>query len=134
MDIILMARELGKALQKDDRWISMRLAQQCTEQDEELQALIKRFDKCRASLNNEMQSSDRDGEKIRQKNDETKALYQEIMSHKRMVEFSSKQEEVNEMLQFINQIISGSAEGLNPDEIQYQEKCGGGCSGCSGCG
>ena len=44
MDIIEMTRELGKALQQDDRYIAYSLAKQVNDDDTELQADIKKFE------------------------------------------------------------------------------------------
>ena len=43
MDIIEMARELGKALQNDDRYIAYNLAKQVNDEDKELQKDIESF-------------------------------------------------------------------------------------------
>ena len=48
MDVIQMTRELGKAIQQDDRYTAYMLAKQANDNDAELQADIDKFDKLRA--------------------------------------------------------------------------------------
>lgn len=43
MDIIEQARELGRQIQKDDRYLKVQIAQQNSDNDKELQALIGEF-------------------------------------------------------------------------------------------
>ena len=40
MDIIEMARELGKQIQQDDRYIALRLATQSNDEDQHLQDML----------------------------------------------------------------------------------------------
>ena len=49
MDVIEMTRELGKALQQDDRYIAYNLAKQVNDNDTELQADIENFTNLRSS-------------------------------------------------------------------------------------
>jgi cell fate (sporulation/competence/biofilm development) regulator YlbF (YheA/YmcA/DUF963 family) len=50
MDIIEMTRELGKAMQADDRYIAYTLAKQANDEDEQLQNLIQGFNLNRMQL------------------------------------------------------------------------------------
>ena len=43
MDVIELARELGKAIQQDERFLSMQIARQNSDNDDELQQLIGEF-------------------------------------------------------------------------------------------
>ena len=63
MDIIKMARELGKAIQEDDRYLALRLATQSNDEDQALQDMIGEFNLKRVSLNQEVQKADKDQEK-----------------------------------------------------------------------
>ncbi|MDR2909451.1 MAG: YlbF family regulator [Oscillospiraceae bacterium] len=133
MDTIEAARSLGRAIQADGRWVNLRLCEQQNEQDEALQTMISVFEQRRALLNGEMQKEDRDIERIKELNDEVRDIYARVMGNENMVAFSQARTEVNELLEFITQIISGSAEGRDPDLIEYSQGCGGDCGGCSGC-
>ena len=64
MDVIEMARQLGHALQKDERYIKMATARQASDEDQELQNMIGEFNLKRLSLNNETQSEHPSNDKI----------------------------------------------------------------------
>ena len=55
MDIIEQARELGRQIQKDDRYLKVQIAQQNSDNDKELQALIGEFNLKRMNINTEAQ-------------------------------------------------------------------------------
>ena len=55
MDIMEMTRELGKALQADDRYIAYNLAKQVNDNDTELQQQITDFDRMRNELHADRQ-------------------------------------------------------------------------------
>uniref|UniRef100_UPI0025A2E53B YlbF family regulator n=1 Tax=Klebsiella pneumoniae TaxID=573 RepID=UPI0025A2E53B len=65
MDVISMARELGKAIQQDDRYTAYNLAKQANDNDQELQKLIGDFNITRMNINKEMSSENRDDERIK---------------------------------------------------------------------
>ena len=133
MDAIGAARELGKAIQEDERYIHMRLAEQRNEADQDLQALIAKFNAGRKELSQEMQKPEKDKAKIEQMNTALGQVYSEIFQNENMAAYTQAQNEMSKMIGFINQIVTGSAQGQNPDAIEYEENCGGSCSSCSGC-
>ena len=51
MDVIATARQLGKAIQQDERYLRLMVAQQMNDSDEELQSLIGKFNLKRIDLN-----------------------------------------------------------------------------------
>ena len=69
MDIIEMTRELGKALQTDDRYIAYNLAKQVNDEDKELQEQIDSFEKMRYDLNMELTKENKDTDKIKDLDD-----------------------------------------------------------------
>lgn len=133
MDAIQAARELGKAIQADGRYIRVMRAQENNNRDTVLQEAIGAFNLMRSELNAEVQKKDKDAERIKEMDAELKAKYKEIFDNENMREFSGARDEFQEMLTFINQIINGSAGGQDPETIEFQQSCGGDCGGCSGC-
>ena len=133
MDSIQAARELGKAIQEDGRFIKMMAAQQKSDEDTGLQDMIAQFNQTRVDLNREIQKPDKDQEKVSSMDAEMKDLYQQIFMNEHMAAFTAARNDMEQMMTFVNQIITGSAQGLDPETIEYQESCGGDCSGCSGC-
>ena len=51
-DVIEMAREIGRQLQKDELYLKLELARQQSEEDEELQNAIGEFNLKRMAINN----------------------------------------------------------------------------------
>lgn len=64
MDMIQMAREIGKEIQKDPSYISVKAAEQACDEDKELQELIASFNMKRMTLNQEANKADKDEEKL----------------------------------------------------------------------
>ena len=133
MDIITMARELGKLIQQDERYKRIDAAKKANDEDEKLQELIAKFNLKRSELSVEMSQENKNPEKLNQLDKELKALYQEVMANPNMAEFNAAKAEVDGMMNFISTILYGSVNGEDPDTIEMQASCGGNGSGCSGC-
>ena len=133
MDTIQAARELGKAIQLDERYVKMMLAQQKSDEDQGLQKMIADFTEIRTKLNTQIGQKEKDGALISALDGEMKSLYQQIFENENMTAYNEARNEMQEMLSFVNQIINGSAQGQDPGSIEYQASCGGDCGGCSGC-
>ena len=113
MDVIELARELGKAIQQDERFLAMQIARQNSDNDDELQQLIGEFNLKRMAINNEDAK---------------------VMQNKNMNAYNEAKELMDNMLKRINAIISISAEGGDPEIADLTEDtCGGSCSSCAGC-
>lgn len=134
MDVIELTRELGKAIQQDERYIAMQIARQNSDNDEELQELIGQFNLKRMSINNEAAKDNRDEAKLKQLNDELREIYSKVMQNKNMVAYNEAKELMDNMLKRVNAILSISADGGDPDLADLTEDaCGGSCSSCAGC-
>ncbi len=136
MDVIQMTRELGKAIQQDERYIIYNLAKQVNDDDKELQEEIIKFENLRNDMRETMSVENPDFDKINAIDKETKALYQKIMSNPNMISFNKAQTALEELISNINQIISLCANGEDPDTCEPSNKssCSGNCSACGGCG
>ena len=105
MDVIELARELGKAIQQDERFLAMQIAKE-----------------------------NRDEAKLQQLNSELRETYAKVMQNKNMNAYNEAKELMDNMLKRINAIISISAEGGDPEIADLTEDtCGGSCSSCAGC-
>lgn len=133
MDVIQAARELGKAMQADERYKRIAEAQENNDTDKGLQDAIGAFNLKRTQLNAEVQKSDKDAEKIKEMDTELKAMYAKIFENPNMIVFTKAKKEMEEMISHINAIVGGSASGQDPDLIDPFEACGGDCGGCAGC-
>ena len=134
MDIMEMTRELGKALQNDDRYIAYSLSKQACDNDEELQKQISSFDDLRSQLNTEIIKEDTDTDKIKELDQNIKDTYQKIMSNRNMVVFTGAQSALESLVSNINQIITLCANGEDPATCEPSTGCSGSCATCGGCG
>ena len=134
MDIIEMTRELGKALQQDERFIAYQFATQANDQDQELQNLISEFEGMRKELNYEITKDDKDTDRIKELDEGIKGHYQKIMQNPRMIVFTAAQKSLESLVTNINQIITMCANGEDPDTCEPSSGCTGSCSTCGGCG
>ncbi len=134
MDIIEMTRELGKAIQSDDRYIAYCLAKQANDEDEQLQNLINAFNLKRVELQMEISKPDKNDDTVQELNNLIKDTYQKIMTNPKMMIYNNTKSAMDELMSQINNIITMSANGVNPDEITLESLCAGDCSTCGGCG
>lgn len=134
MDIIRMTRDLGKAIQEDERYIAYNNAKIKNDSDEALQELIGEFNLKRQNLNMEMNKSadEKDKEKLAELNNEIRSLYEEVMSNESMAEFTIAKNEIDKLIGEINAIITMSVNGQDPETAEIS--CGGACGTCGGCG
>ena len=133
MDVIGLARELGKAVQQDERYIKLCALQQANDDDQELQDLIGQFNLKRVDLNNEINKTDKDTARVEALNHEVRELYGKIMARPTMSAYNDAKTELDNLMDFVLQILRGSVNGEDPDTIQQQTGCSGSCSSCSGC-
>lgn len=136
MDVMELTRELGKAIQQDDRYIAYTLAKQVNDSDAELNADIEKFDALRRELNEimrkDVQSEDTD--KLKELDESIKAQYQKVITNKNMVVFQAAQKNLETLINNINQIITMCANGEDPETCQPSSDCSGSCATCGGCG
>lgn len=133
MDMIAAAREIGKAIQQDERYIK---ANSCAAEVNASQSLAKLVDEL-----NEMhvkmevlaaKGPDANREEVMDLDEKMHTLYDRINSDPVMMAYTAARVEFEEFVNHIIKIITGSANGENPDEINL-DSCGGSCEHCSGC-
>ena len=132
MDIMKLTRELGRALQQDQTYINMSVAEQQCNEDEALQNAIGEFNLKRMAISNEAQKEERDDETLRRLNDEFRAVYQKIMENEHMLRYNDAKNEFDALLQQMTGILSLCAEGEDPATCDASS-CGGNCASCGGC-
>ncbi len=132
MDVITMARELGKALQQEEAYIKWQEAQHTADADAELQKLIGEFNLKRMIINDEASKQDRDQEKLTKANKEMREVYSKIMSNDNMIAYNDAKSAFDAILNRVSAIIQQSAQGADPDTADAAD-CTGSCSTCGGC-
>ena len=131
-DMLELARELARTLQHDERFIRTQMAQAAADEDEELQSLIGEFNLKRIAVGNETSKEDKDEAKLKTLDGEIRELYALIMANEHMAAYNEAKTELDKLVNDIGTIITMSAQGQDPDEVQTGGG-GGNCAGCSGC-
>ena len=135
MDIIEMARELGKLIQQEESYIALQKAQADADADMELQNLIGDFNMKRMSINNEASKKDKDSDKLALLNSQMREDYSKIMSNKNMIAYNEAKDAFDMVANRVLAIVQQSAEGADPETADYStSSCSGSCSTCGGCG
>lgn len=132
MDVIEQVRNLGKAIQQDERFIRFTKARLANDDDKELQAAIGNFNIIRMELDKLMQADERDEAKVAELNENLRKVYGDIMSSDAMVEYNTAKAELDVLVNEINTIISKTLEGEDPETCEATA-CTGSCSTCGGC-
>lgn len=133
MDIIELARQIGKEIQQDERYLNLQKAEKTSDSDQQLQDLIGDFNLKRMAINNEAQKENRDEEKLQKLNQELRECYSTVMQNPNMIAYQAAKQEMEDLLKRVNAIIMQSAEGEDPETTDYVESCGGNCGSCGGC-
>ena len=135
MDLIGKARELGKMVQADTRYIAVQINRQACDEDEALQKAIDDFNLKKIEINEEAQKEDRDEERIKELNQKFRQVYGEILKNENMTRYNEAKGEMDAFVKRLTGIISLCAEGEDAETCDYDPAaCGGNCNGCSGCG
>jgi cell fate (sporulation/competence/biofilm development) regulator YlbF (YheA/YmcA/DUF963 family) len=131
MDVIKMTRDLGKAIQADERYTFFADVKKEMENDSELQAKIGQFNLDRLNMQEQMGNGEMNTKELGER---IKASYTEIMSNPLMGKFEDAKAVLDDLLSQINTIIEGCVNGLDPETCPAISNCGGSCSTCGGCG
>ena len=133
MDVIKAVRELGKAIQQDERFVRYAKAKLANDTDVELQNAIGEFNITRMELDRELNEDNKDEIKVAELNEKLRGVYAKIMSAPAMVEYNTAKVEVDSMVAEIIIVISKCLDGEDPETCDTSAGCTGSCSTCGGC-
>ena len=136
MDVIAKARELGAALQQDERYTKLMEAQKANEEDAALNELIARIQLVQMSFQHEASKEDKNEQKLEAYDKEFGEIYTQIMANPNMQAYEAARSEIDKLMQYINNIFALCLQGDDPatcEPQQQEHNCGGECSSCSGC-
>lgn len=133
MDVIAKARELGKAIQQDERFIRYAKARLANDDDKELQDAIGEFNLVRMELDREVNSDEKNDDKVKELNEKLRKVYSSVMSSPAMVEYNTAKAALDTLVNEVNVIISKSIDGEDPDTCDTSSGCTGSCDSCGGC-
>ena len=132
MTVFEAARNLGEAIQMDEKFIRYAKAKLNNENDELLQNAIGEFNLIRMELDREV--IDEQSEKREDLNQKLRAAYSDIMTNPVMCEYNTAKAELDSLVNDIYSIIGQCVEGADPQTVEPQTACTGSCETCAGCG
>ena len=136
MDIIKLTRELGAAIQQDERYLAFTKAREENEKDTELNELMGQIQMVQMNYQLEASKEEPDSAKMQAFEEEFNTLYTKFMANGKMQAYDAARTEVDSMMNYIMQILSLCVNGADPatcEPEKHDHECGGSCSSCSGC-
>ncbi|MBO5936187.1 MAG: YlbF family regulator [Clostridia bacterium] len=136
MSVIELTRQLGAAIQKDERYLAFAAAKEANEKDEALNALMGEIQMIQMNYQMEASKETPDSAKMQEFEAEFNAKYEAFMANENMQKYDEARAEVDSMMNYIMQILGLCVNGADPatcEPEQHDHSCDGACSSCSGC-
>lgn len=135
MDIIEITRQLGAAIQQDERYLAFHEARKTNEADTDLNDLINKIQLIHMSYQHEAAKDDANEEKLAAYDKEFTEVYQAVMANENMQKYEAARQAVDEMMNHITGILALCVQGEDPETCEPQEEhhCSGECGSCGGC-
>ena len=135
MSIESALRELGKEIQKDPRFSALQAAAKANDGDEKLQQQMQEMQLLSLKYQQEAEKGDEASqERIAQLQEEYQKLYGEIMESENMQKYSAAASEMEQMAQYISQMIGLFFDGQDPATCEIPASdCTHDCCTCGGC-
>ena len=137
MSVIELTRQLGAAIQQDERYLAFAKAKEANEKDEALNALMGEIQMIQMNYQMEASKEAPDSAKMQEFEAEFNAKYEAFMANENMQRYDEARAEVDSMMNYIMQILGLCVNGADPatcePEQQHEHSCDGSCSSCSGC-
>lgn len=136
MSVIELTRQLGAAIQQDERYLAFAKAKEANEKDEALNALMGEIQMIQMNYQMEASKETPDSAKMQEFEAEFNAKYEAFMANENMQKYDEARAEVDSMMNYIMQILGLCVNGADPatcEPEQHDHSCDGSCSSCSGC-
>lgn len=136
MDVIKLTRELGAAIQQDERYVNFAKVREANEKDEELLDLMGQIQLLQMNYQREASSENPDKDKMNGFEKDFNELYGKFMANDKMVAYEKARAEIDDLMNYIMQILGLCVNGADPAtcEPECDHDCDGSCcSDCSGC-
>ena len=126
MDIYEMAAALGDELKKDERLVALEAARKNYDADHQLKTLVMEYEVQQIAMQKEAAKSDCDTHMIDMIQTRMNELYNAIVASDAYLALEKAQNEVNELMNKVNGIITSHITGEEPG-------CTHNCASCRGC-
>lgn len=133
MDVIELTRQLGAALQQDERYKAFVDSSIASQSDATVIDLMAKIDALRTAYADEAQKEDSDEAVMQKLEEDFQSAYQSLMSSDSMILANNARAELDALMNYITQILYMCVNGEDPATC---EPTAGGCAGgdCAGCG
>ena len=122
MDIIKLTRELGAAIQQDDRYAKFQAAQKANEEDKDLNDLMGKIQLVHMSYQHEASKEDANEQKLAAYETEFNDLYKKVMENEHMRDYEVARAEIDEMMHYITGILALCIQGEDPATCEPEEE------------
>jgi cell fate (sporulation/competence/biofilm development) regulator YlbF (YheA/YmcA/DUF963 family) len=135
MSLESVLRELGKEIQKDERFAALKAAAAVNDANEDLQKQMQELQLISLKYQQEMQKGEEASqERITELQGEYQSVYNDIMSTESMQKYSEAASEMEQMAQYISGMIGLFFDGQDPETCELPpQDCTHDCSTCGGC-
>ncbi len=131
MSLEKLTRELGKAIQQDERYLAMQKAIAANEKDTALNELMSKIQLIQVSYQHEASKEEPDEGKMQAYDEEFRSVYAEIMMNENMRNYEIARKDIDDLMNYITGILAMCVNGDDPDTCDpTAHSCGGDCSGC----
>lgn len=131
MSLEKLTRELGKAIQQDERYLAMQKAIEANEKDTALNELMSKIQLIQVSYQHEASKEEPDEGKMKAYDEEFRGVYTEIMMNPNMQAYEKARQDIDELMNYLTGILAMCVNGDDPDTCDPKShQCGGDCSGC----
>lgn len=136
MSVVELTRQLGAEIQKDERYLNFSKARENNDKDAELNDMIGKLNLVQLSYQQEAGKGDEaDADKMSEYDKQFRELYEKIMSNPNMLAYEAARKEVDDMMNYVMQLLSLCVNGEDPATCEpvQEHSCGGSCGSCGGC-
>ena len=114
MNVIELTRQLGEAIQQDEKYIAFTAAKRANDEDMALNALIGKLNLVQMAYQNESGKESPDEQKLSDMDKEFQSLYGEIMLNENMKNYEARKQELDDMMNYLIGILSQCVNGADP--------------------
>ncbi len=133
MSLEKLTRELGKAIQQDERYLAMQKAIAANEADAGLNELMSKIQLIQVSYQHEASKENPDEGKMQAYDEEFRGVYTQIMMNPNMQAYEKARKDIDELMNYLTGILAMCVNGDDPDTCDpTAHSCGGDCGSC-GC-
>ena len=137
MSLIELTRQLGAAIQQDERYLNFAKAREENEKDAELNDLMAQIQMVQMNYQMEASKEEPDSAKMQAYEEQFNTVYTKFMDSDKMKAYEAARAEIDNMMNYVMQILGLCVNGADPATCEppkaEEHNCGGSCSSCSGC-